>query len=231
MGKMIGLEYTCQVFNVENKDLAEKLKISPPNISAWLKGNREIPAKYIPELSKIFKGLSMEYFQKELTYIDELKIKIHHIETMEWDDRIDELRVYDMNNGGELLHDLDEDTYEDELKFLYSELNKVIKMNSYQERVSQLLERVWALDSATKYEIFKDRNPEEFIVSRLNNYLDYAMKFEVGGLNALESIINYLNSYHSVDEGNWESQELFPNEKLLSFYKDLREVLVKHKVL
>jgi transcriptional regulator with XRE-family HTH domain len=228
---MIGLEYACQVFNVGNKDLAEKLKISPPNISAWLKGNREIPAKYIPELSKIFKGLSMEYFQKELTYIDELKIRIHHIETMDWDERHGELVVPDGDNYDNMLIDEFIDDYEDQLKSLYSELNKNIKMNSYQERVSQLLERVWALDSVSKYEIFKDRNPEEFIVSKLNNYLDYAMKFEVNGLNSLDTLINYLNSYHGVDQENWESQELFPNEKLLSFYKDLREVLVKHRVL
>ncbi|MNC43974.1 hypothetical protein D3C75_928640 [compost metagenome] len=173
----------------------------------------------------------MEYFQKELTYIDELKIRIHWIETMDFDDRHGELVVPDGDNFDKLLIDEFIDDYEDQLKSLYFELNKSIKMNSYQERVSQLLERVWALDNGTKYEIFNDRNPEEFIVSKLNNFLDYAMKFEVKGLNTLDSLINYLNSYHSVDEENWGLQELFPNENLLSFYKDLRGVLVKHKVL
>lgn len=231
---MIGLEFISKVFGLEQKDLAYKLGISAPNVSAWFKGNRTIPIKYLPELSKVFKGLSIEYFQKELEYIDELKVKIHHIETLEWEDRVDELRVLDGDNDCKQIYNLDEDKYKDELEFLYLELNKTIKIDSYHARFKELLDLTNSLDNEKKLRIFKNKNPEEFVVGNLNRYLDYSKKVNINGidgLNAIDSFIYYLDNYHLVEEDLWGSQELFPNERLLSFYKDLKEVLTKHEVL
>jgi transcriptional regulator with XRE-family HTH domain len=226
---MIGLEFICKVYNIENKELAEKLKIVPTNISSWLKGNREIPKKYLNVLSKIFKGLSSEYFQKELTHIDELKIRIHYIETMDFDDRHGEIVVYDPD--GEVILDSNEDDYEEQLKNLYIELNKMIKINSYQEKVQFVFETLWAMDFDTKNELFNEKNAEDFIVSKLNSYLDLLKKFRVKDINTIDSIVGYLKNYHGVDRSKWQEQDLFPNEKLLTFYQDLEDVLNKHKVI
>lgn len=226
---MIGLEFICKVYNIENKELAEKLKIVPTNISSWLKGTREIPKKYLSVLSKIFKGIASEYFQKELTHVDELKIRIHYIETMDFDNRHGELIVD--NPEGETILDEYIDDYEDQLKSLYDQLNQTIKINSYQEKVQYIFETIWALDSNTKTEIFKEKNAEDFIISKLNSYLDLLKKFHVNDINAVDSLIGYLKHYHGVERRKWQDQELFPNEKLLSFYQDLESVLKKHKVI
>lgn len=229
---MIGLEFVCKVFKKEQKELAEKLKIAPPNISSWLKGAREIPTKYLPELSKIFNGISPEYFQKELTYVDELKVQIYYLEkALGWDDRQEEFTVSAIDDSETLVVNETYDLYEDRLKHLYQELNKAIKVNSYQDRIKVLLEQVWALDNVKKAELFKDKNAEEFIVSRLNNYIDFLSKFQVKEISTIDLVVNYLVNYQGKEQNKWGEQDVFPNEKLLAFYSDLKEVFSKHSVI
>jgi transcriptional regulator with XRE-family HTH domain len=234
---MIGLEYVCKIFKKEQKELAEKLKISPPNISTWLKGTREIPTKYLPELSKIFNGISSEYFQKELSYADELKIRIYHIESMSFEERYEEFTVGALDNPDELIIDEQYDLHEDELKFLQdelaelkSELNKTLIMNSYQERINLIFERVWLLENKKRTELFQDKNSEDFLVSKLNSYLDFMLKLQIKDISAIDLMLNYFANYQGIEQGKWGEQEVFPNEKLLAFYKDLEEVLDKHRV-
>lgn len=72
---MIGLEYICKINDIQFKELAEDLGIRKQNINLWIKGwSRNIPKKYLPQLSKIF-NTEIEYFQKELTEIDKLKLQ------------------------------------------------------------------------------------------------------------------------------------------------------------
>lgn len=72
---MIGLEFICKLYNVQHKDLAEALGIKKQNINLWLRDNtRKIPKKYLPILSEYF-NIPEQYFQKELTELDEYIIQ------------------------------------------------------------------------------------------------------------------------------------------------------------
>ncbi|CAN7457090.1 helix-turn-helix domain-containing protein [Paenibacillus sp. LjRoot56] len=231
---MIGLEYVGKVFNMEQKDLAEMLNLSAPNISAWLKGTREIPTKYLHELSKIFNGLSPDYFQRELTYVDELRIQIYYIEkVLKYEERQEEeeFTVGALDDDDTLIIDAKINIYDERLEHLYKELNKTIKVNSYQDRLTSLMEQVWALDSQRRAELFRDKNAEDFIVGKLNNFMDFLSKFQVKDIAAVDLIINYLLNYDGIDQSRWGEQEVIPNEKLLAFYSDLKEVLNKHNVI
>ncbi|PWW02520.1 hypothetical protein DFQ01_109145 [Paenibacillus cellulosilyticus] len=228
---MIGLEFICKVHKKDQKEIAEKLKIAAPNISSWLKGTRDIPSKYLPILSKIFRGISSEYFQKELTYVDELKIRIHRIETMEFEDRHEPFIVPNGVDYDDLLIDEYVDDYENELAYLYKELNKTLQVDSYQNRISSLIELLKGLDKENQQTEFQDRSAEEHILTKLNSYLDFLQKFNVKGINTLDSIVTYFNLYDGVDRKKWYTQEMFPNEKQLSFYSDFKDLLIKHGVM
>ena len=66
---MIGLEYILEVFDIQQKDLAEELGIKKQNINLWIKGKQNISKKYLPILSKKF-DIPAEYFQKDLLELD-----------------------------------------------------------------------------------------------------------------------------------------------------------------
>ena len=72
---MIGLEYILKLWNMTQQELADKLGIKRQNIDAWIRKQRPIPKKHLPTLSKAFKELPEEYFQKELTEMDKLTIQ------------------------------------------------------------------------------------------------------------------------------------------------------------
>ncbi|NQX66656.1 helix-turn-helix transcriptional regulator [Paenibacillus alba] len=230
---MIGLEYVCQVFNKGNKEIGEKLNINPTNISSWFKGTREIPTKYLSELSKIFNGLSPEYFQKELTRVDEIKIRIHYIEKgLNWEERHSEesFKVQD-EDGNILLDEKHPDEYSSQLLLLHSELNKLIKTNSYQDRIQTLFAKIDALTVAQKVQMFKYKNPEDFTMEMLNSYLDFLTTFRVKDISAIDLIIDYFMDYKGINQSKWTEQDVFPNEKQLAFYSDLEELLNKHNLL
>lgn len=71
---MIGFEYICKLFDIQYKDVAEKLKISKQTVNSWTSGRRKIPQKYLPILSKRF-NIPEEYLQKKLENIDKMKIQ------------------------------------------------------------------------------------------------------------------------------------------------------------
>ncbi len=228
---MIGLEFVCKVFGKEQKALAEKLRIAPPNISAWLKGTREIPIKYLVELSKIFNGLSPEYFQKELTYVDELKIQIYYIEKVLGGDTLEPFTVGALDDPDTLIINENYDLNEERLKYLYQELNNTIKINSYQDRIQSLFERLEALGTTQRADIFREKNAEDFIMSKLNNYLEFLVRFQVKDIAAIDAVVNYFMNFNGIEHDKWNNQDLFPNEKMLSFYHDLENVLKKHDVI
>lgn len=71
---MIGLEYICNLYNIQYKEIAEMLGISKQTINSWVTGRRKIPRKYLPSISKKF-DISEEYFQKEINDVDKLIIQ------------------------------------------------------------------------------------------------------------------------------------------------------------
>ena len=71
---MLGLEYIRKL-NSDTVDLlAEKLHVTKGLISQWENQKSPIPNKRLEELSKLY-NVSSEYFSKELTSLEQIKIK------------------------------------------------------------------------------------------------------------------------------------------------------------
>lgn len=71
---MIGLEYIRKLYGDTTITLADKLGITNVNISQWENGKKPIPEKRLEELSKLY-NVSSKYFSKELTLLEQVKIK------------------------------------------------------------------------------------------------------------------------------------------------------------
>ena len=71
---MIGLEYIRKLNSDTVDSLAEKLHVTKGLISQWENQKSPIPNKRLEELSKLY-NVSSEYFSKELTSLEQMKIK------------------------------------------------------------------------------------------------------------------------------------------------------------
>ena len=71
---MLGLEYIRKLYGDTTIILADKLGITNALISQWENGKKPIPEKRLDELSNIY-NVSGEYFSKELTSLEQVKIK------------------------------------------------------------------------------------------------------------------------------------------------------------
>lgn len=75
---MIGLEFICKVFDIQYKEVAEKLGVSNQTITDWTKGKTtKIPEKRLYELvTKVpqFKFIDPIMFSRELTSFDKQRI-------------------------------------------------------------------------------------------------------------------------------------------------------------
>lgn len=84
---MIGLEFIVKTSNKKFRRVAEHLGISPTTIADWVKGRRKIPTERCKQLAEYF-GLKEEYFQKELSRLEEIEIQkeyvVRHSQTVEY---------------------------------------------------------------------------------------------------------------------------------------------------
>ena len=71
---MLGLEYIRKLYGDTTITLADKLGITNALVSQWENGKKPIPEKRLEELSTIY-NVSSEYFSKELTSLEQVKIK------------------------------------------------------------------------------------------------------------------------------------------------------------
>jgi len=129
---MIGLEYIAKTFQVEFKTIAERLGISPKTVNDWVKCRKKIPIKRLNQLANIFE-LKEEYFQKELSRVDELEIQkenvLQHSQTVEREETgVDDLGeeysvVTSVNDSEGLLQILSQ---EQERSSLLSKIDKIV---------------------------------------------------------------------------------------------------------
>lgn len=70
---MFGAEYIIMLFNTNPNQIAEDFQISKQSVYMWIK-KKKIPSKRLKQLSDKF-GIPEEYFCKNLTRSDELKIQ------------------------------------------------------------------------------------------------------------------------------------------------------------
>ena len=71
---MLGLEYIRKLYGDTTITLADKLGITNALVSQWENGKKPIPEKRLEELSSIY-NVSSKYFSKELTSLEQVKIK------------------------------------------------------------------------------------------------------------------------------------------------------------
>ena len=71
---MLGLEYIRKLYGDTTIILADKLGITNALVSQWENGKKPIPEKRLEELSKLY-NVSSKYFSKELTSLEQVKIK------------------------------------------------------------------------------------------------------------------------------------------------------------
>lgn len=76
--KIIGLEFICKVYDVQYKEIAERIGVSNQTITDWIKGKTsKIPEKRLNEIIENFPefaGINKEIFSKRLTPMDKQKI-------------------------------------------------------------------------------------------------------------------------------------------------------------
>lgn len=70
-----GLKYIMQLEGCSSAELAERLNVSQPLISLWLKGSRAIPNKRLNDLALVFPKYPVYYFERELSNDDMKKLR------------------------------------------------------------------------------------------------------------------------------------------------------------
>jgi len=118
---MIGLEYIVKLYNGTYKKLAEKLEITPSTVTDWLSKRRPIPKAKLEALSKLFK-LETEYFQKELTKIEEIELRLDYLNRISRRDSFEIPDYFTEADGTEHEYTRLIDPYEQEKRMIYDEL-------------------------------------------------------------------------------------------------------------
>ncbi|MEK3855961.1 helix-turn-helix domain-containing protein [Cytobacillus sp. FSL H8-0458] len=75
---MIGLEFICKVFDIQYKEVAEKIGVSNQTVTDWIKGKTSrIPEKRLNDLQTNipeFSNINKELFSKEISASDKQTI-------------------------------------------------------------------------------------------------------------------------------------------------------------
>lgn len=74
---MIGLEYICKTYQLQNKEVAKMVGVKPGTFNDWFSDRRKIPIVRIEKLVEleVFKGIPKDYFQKKLNRIEEIEVQ------------------------------------------------------------------------------------------------------------------------------------------------------------
>jgi transcriptional regulator with XRE-family HTH domain len=147
MTTMIGLEFICKTFQIEYKKLAEILGITPQTINSWLRGKRKISKDKLKKLSEYFQ-LPEEYFQKELSPSEKLKIQIIKLER---EDVAHEVPIFDdegnevgtttwYENEGVIRQLSDEQERLERIERLHSEIDHLVLKQSIEDELNSDVE-------------------------------------------------------------------------------------------
>lgn len=176
---MKGLEYICDLYNMQQKDLAEKLDVSKQVVSGWIRGIRPIPQKYFDKLSEIFGGLDSKYFSKELTELEKLEIQMNKLDS-EWIAEEYEEEVIDPCTG-----EYERDT----------DGNVIIRKGIYTDTGQQMYrERLeYEIDEAKLINRLKQTLANEFYSAEQREAMD-------GGLSDAQEILNLYELFIKIIE-------------------------------
>lgn len=94
---MIGLEYILKIEKMSTAALAQRLKVTPPTITQWVKQNRTIPTERIGQLHGVFPAYPMQYFQKVINEQDAIELQNYmidyYLDTLKDKDDIESIRT------------------------------------------------------------------------------------------------------------------------------------------
>ncbi|MBW4085829.1 helix-turn-helix transcriptional regulator [Paenibacillus sp. S150] len=149
---MIGLEYIVKLYNGTYKKLAEKLEITPSTVTDWLSKRRPIPKAKLEALSKLF-HLEAEYFQKELSKIEEIELRLDYLNRISNRDSFEIIDSFTDEDGKEHEYTRSIDPHQEEKQWMYAELKmeRIILMLQ-----GALYEELYARENKDKvYEILE----------------------------------------------------------------------------
>ncbi|WP_310551903.1 helix-turn-helix domain-containing protein [Paenibacillus glufosinatiresistens] len=154
---MIGLEYIVKLYNGTYKKLAEKLEITPSTVTDWLSKRRPIPKAKLEALSKLF-HLEADYFQKELSKIEEIELRLDYLNRISHRDSFEITDSFTDEDGKEHEYTRFIDPHQEEKQLMYAEmkLERIILMlqsalydelytGENKDKVSEILERTLTL--------------------------------------------------------------------------------------
>lgn len=199
---MFGLEYLCNLYNMQQTELAEKIGVSKQIVNIWMKKTRPIPKKYYEKLSQVFGGLDSKYFAKELTELDKLEIQMNKLDN-EWISEEYEEEVIDpatgeceLDENGEVL--TRKQTYTDRSQevcrqMLEYDIEKAKLMNRLEQTLAEVFYEAQVKDGY----VYGEELTEAYSI--LNLYESFVNVIEKGGIsrgtirNILTGILNYQN--------------------------------------
>lgn len=135
---MIGLEFIVKTSDKKFRRVAEHLGISPTTIADWVKGRRKIPIERCKQLAEYF-GLKEEYFQKELSRLEEIEIQKDYVVRNSQPVEIEQTGVDEQGveysyvtsvNDSEVIMQLL--SQEQERESLLTEINKIVHVDNGQ---------------------------------------------------------------------------------------------------
>lgn len=224
---MIGIEYISKIFDKQYKDIANELGCSKQTVTDWVKGRSKISSKWLAKLSDMF-GVEEQYFGKELTLSEQMKIQIIKLER---EDISYEIPVFD--DQGNEVGTTDKFENESIIRHLTDEVERVERIEILNKNMSELL---------------NDEPIEDELNSNVKEYTD--------NLDAFSSLIRVLKSKNSeqketiklllniLDLDNYEVEDdillaffnknhidrFIPSEKK-DFAKDLIRLLMKYEIV
>lgn len=146
---MIGLQFIAEVKQIEYKEIARVLGITPQTVSDWIKGKRQIPTKRLAQLED-YLAVPQSLIGKELNQDDKLTIHYKIIESLyKEDDLIKDSEVIEgeednMNeyNQMSLLEETDEGNNQFTLTDLLEQIDKerkLVKTDEIDYSISELV--------------------------------------------------------------------------------------------
>lgn len=218
---MIGLEYIVKEFQMEYKEVAKSIGISPQTIQDWVKKRRKIPVKRLEQLSDMFNFPTI-FFQKELNFTEKGEVAIRYLERISKNEEIPM-----SSDEGEITHYYNKGTYEDEIQFIKGIMEKKEKQNNIRQSFEEFMKNddIQIIDDsdrdgAIKEPLLSDSSNTETLNKIINVMADEKL------LNNFKIMVHLLN----VDDelgGNPKSQI---TREYRDFAKDFIELLQKYKI-
>lgn len=207
---MIGLVEIAKVFNMQYKEIGERIGVSAQTIQDWVKERRKIPSKRLQQLSDLF-NLREVYFTKELSELEIMEVQMQYLHSLA---KKVETPLFD--EDGNQIGFKKENENQSELNFMQQK-NDVLKKK---DTIRNELEKLFESDELCEEE------PVDFNSSNLEALFKFfkLMKNE-GTRNQLKIILFLLHHTDDFDDVNFD----IINKKYTEFAIEFNEVLEKYK--